>query len=342
MNNNHWTPDNYLKQLYSETVTKHHQQYDGRRQLLKSQFIKAIGLPQQIGGEPVSFKLLEEKELDEYIRQRVEVKITDYIRIPVYVLYPKEPNEKETKGSAVLALHGHGYGSKEIVGLHADGSENLDEPGIHKNFAIDLVRKGFIVVCPELVGFGERKLKKDSEESSHTDNSCYTLASQLLLFGQTLAGLRVFECMRVIDFMMTLKGVNHQRVGCMGFSGGGLVAVYTSIIDERINATIISGYTNTFQGSIMARKHCLDNYIPSILNLAEMPELIGLIAPRPLFVEAGVKDELFPNNHVKTAIDKLERTYKEMGSLHAFDHEVFDGGHEVSGKKSYDWLKRVL
>ena len=85
-----------------------------------------------------------------------------------------------------------------------------------------------------------------------------------------------------------------HKIGCMGISGGGLVAAFTSILDERIKATVISGYTSTFKGSIMDRRHCLDNYIPGILEYTEMPDLIGLIAPRALFIEAGTADHLFP------------------------------------------------
>ncbi|MEI8270921.1 MAG: hypothetical protein WCG45_06165 [bacterium] len=33
--------------------------------------------------------------------------------------------------------------------------------------------------------------------------------------------------------------------------------------------------------------------IPGIFKLADMPEFSGLIAPRPLFVESGTKDDIF-------------------------------------------------
>src|SRR5690625_5766073 len=103
------------------------------------------------------------------------------------------------------------------------------------------------------------------------------ISSQLLLMGKTIAGLRIQECRQVIDYMQLLKEVDGQRIGCMGISGGGLVAAFTSALDDRIKATVISGYTSTFKGSIMDRRHCLDNYVPGILQYTVMPELIGLI-----------------------------------------------------------------
>ena len=57
---------------------------------------------------------------------------------------------------------------------------------------------------------------------------------------------------------------------------------------------MVSGYLNTFRDSIGSLAHCIDNYVPGILNWAEMHDIAGLIAPRPLFVESGEKDNIFP------------------------------------------------
>ena len=64
---------------------------------------------------------------------------------------------------------------------------------------------------------------------------------------------------------------------------------------------MISGYLNTFRDSIMSLSHCIDNYVPGILNWAEMYDVAGLIAPRPLFVESGIKDDIFPIEASKQA-----------------------------------------
>ena len=53
----------------------------------------------------------------------------------------------------------------------------------------------------------------------------------------------------------------------------------------------------------MSIAHCIDNYVPGILNWAEMYDVAGLIAPRPLFSEAGEQDTIFP---IAASIDKLQ------------------------------------
>src|SRR5699024_11678877 len=125
------------------------------------------------------------------------------------------------------------------------------------------------------------------------DISLYMIASQLLLVGKTIAGLRIQECRQAIDYIQSLQQVDDERIGCMGISGGGLVTAFTSVLDERIKATVVSGYTSTFKGSIMDRRDCLDNYVPGILQYSEMPELIGLIVPIPIFIVSGKVIHLF-------------------------------------------------
>lgn len=335
-----WSPDLFLQQLYQETIPSQRATYDSQWKMkLKEQVQVSLG---DFTGFKVDLEpsILEKVEHDRYIRLRVELTTAPDLKMPVYVLLPT--SKPEEKKPAVLALHGHGYGSKEIVGLHPGGLENHGDPGIHKNFAVELVKKGVVVVAPELIGFGDRKLEADRNAESVNANSCFEIASQLLLLNKTLAGLRVFECRRVLDYIESLTEIDREKIGCMGLSGGGLVATFTSALDERVKATVISGYTNTFKGSIMARRHCLDNYLPGILQYAELPELIGLISPRPLFIEAGYDDHLFPVNESQVALSKLKEIYQSQKSLNSLSYHFFDGGHEICGEKSFSWIVNSL
>jgi dienelactone hydrolase len=333
--------EEYLDALYVQTVKHHTGNYDLKwKKNLKARFQELLGefsMSRKVEQEPIILEKIEKKD---YVRLRVEIPSTDSLRIPLYVLIPK--GKENSRLPAVLALHGHGYGSREIVGLHPDGTDNEENPGIHNNLAVKLVQKGMVVVAPEIIGFGDRKLSKEYNPDSPTSNSCFSIASKLLLMGKTLAGLRVFESQRVLDYVLALDDIDPEKIGCIGFSGGGLVAAFTAILDERIRATVITGYTNTFKGSIMDRNHCLDNYIPGILELAEMPELIGSIAPNPLFIEAGINDHLFPLKEVKKAVTSIQMVYDDFHAVEQLHTHFFDGKHEISGEESFDWLYKTL
>lgn len=284
---------------------------------------------------PLAPLLLERTERPDHIRERVEITTYEGLRMPMYILFP-QGSEREPR-PVMLALHGHGYGSREIVGIDPDGAERKELPGLHKDFALEWVRRGFIVIAPELLGFGDRRLTED-HTADPKKSSCQRLALALLMAGETLAGYRIYETMRALDYVHLREEADTNRIGCMGISGGGMIASLVSALDERIGAAIVSGYANTFEDSILSRSHCLDNYIPGILREARMADLIGLIAPRPLLIEAGSEDKVFPVTGAKRAYTILEQIYEAAGVKEKLAADFFTGGHEISGQIAYDWL----
>lgn len=337
-----WNPDAYFSSLEEQlkpafSFEGQAEEWPAWREQLKTRFIEQLGgFPEQRAD--LSPVLLERKELEGYVRERVEITTYTGLRMPMYVLIPRN---KKGPFAPVVALHGHGYGSKEIVGLEPDGNERQGEPGRYKDFAIQLAERGFLVLVPELLGFGDRRLLADQHKPPE-ESSCNFISARLLMQGQTIAGYRVYETMRAIDYLAERPDADLNRIGCMGISGGGLVAGFTAAVDERIHSTVISGYTNTFKGSILTRLHCFDNYVPGILQTVEMPDLISLICPRSLFIEAGKEDTVFPFEPVLQAHQRLEEVYRTVGAKDKLAYHFFDGGHEISGAESYDWLEQHL
>ncbi|WP_342565229.1 alpha/beta hydrolase family protein [Paenibacillus sp. FSL R7-0345] len=287
--------------------------------------------------EPV---LLERVACSGYVRERIEITTYKGLRMPLYLLIPEQASA--SPAPAVIAVHGHGYGSREITGLHPDGSERQSDPGLHKDFAVSLVKEGFVVAAPEVLGFGDRRLAEDRASGEPGKNSCFRLSSALLMAGQTMAGYRIYETMRVVDYLQTRNEVHSGKTGIMGISGGGLVAGFTAALDERIACAVVSGYANTFAASILSRNHCLDNYIPGILLEAEMPDLLGLIAPRGLFLESGAADPLFGPEGARQALARLQEIYRAAGHAGQVGADFFPGGHEIHGGLAFAWLRGQL
>jgi dienelactone hydrolase len=335
-----WNPDEYLKHLYESVRPVESFRADSQleweewRGRLRKQLVELLGgFPVEVPS--LSPVLLESEDCGMYIRQRIQIQTYPRLYMPIYVLIPKE-----SKGrlGAVIACHGHGYGSKDIVGLNPDGTKKSENPGYQKDFAVELVNQGFLTIAPELFGFGDRKLKEDAKAA----NSCQRLSTFLLAIGQTMAGYRVFETLRCVDYILTREEVDAERIGCMGISGGGLVCSFATAIDDRISAAVVSGFTNTFQASILSMHHCVDNYVPGLSIVAEMPDLLSLIAPKPLLIEAGTRDPIFPVHATKEAYEKLQNIYHLLGAVDNLELDLFEGEHEISGKLAYDWLRRVL
>ncbi|WP_338543510.1 dienelactone hydrolase family protein [Paenibacillus tundrae] len=337
--------ESYLKERTSQQGRSTYQPGDSLEQWSRQLRLR---IKERLGGFPdIASALnpvrLEHTVCDGYIRERVEITTYEGLRMPVYMLFPAERDASSENSirPAVIACHGHGYGSREVTGMEPDGAPRAGDPGLHKDFAVSLVKRGYIVAVPELLGFGDRRLEEDRDAAPGV-SSCTKIAAHLLMVGETLAGHRVYEMMRVFDYLSERADVDSERIGMMGISGGGLVTAFTAALDERCRAAVVSGYASTFQGSILDRNHCLDNYIPGILLESELPDIIGLMVPRPLFIEAGSDDRVFPLSSAKEAYARLTEIYEQQGAAELLDADFFAGGHEISGAIAYDWLERFL
>ncbi|WP_339207611.1 alpha/beta hydrolase family protein [Paenibacillus sp. FSL K6-3182] len=337
-----WNGDSYLTKLYDEAIARHQQLRtlqlrNERRPKLKSALRELVG---QFEPNPAHIpKVLERVQCDGYVRERVELSATPELTFAAYVLIPIDVQGPQP---SVLALHGHGYGSRQIVGLRQDGSQDDENPGSHQHFAVQLVKRGMVVIAPDVIGFGERRLHADLALNPDTPSSCYRLSTQLMMLGKTLTGLRVSEALKAFHYLSTRKEVDADRIGLMGFSGGGLIGFVTAVLEARINATVLTGFASTVKDSIFAVHHCIDNYTPSLLVHAELPELIGLIAPRPLFLESGENDPIFPLAGFRKAEAEIQAIYEADGAGDRLLTDVFPGKHEISGRLAYDWLKQTL
>ncbi|MBA3945723.1 MAG: acetylxylan esterase [Herpetosiphonaceae bacterium] len=269
-----------------------------------------------------------------YRRQYIEFASDEGSVVPAWLLIP---DGITTPRPAVIALHGHGYGVDDIVGINPDGTDRTGPPGYHADFALALCRRGFVVIAPELLAFGRRRELSDIARGTG-ESSCHDAALWGIMLGRPLLGRRVYDVLRTLDYLATRPEVDPASIGIMGLSGGGTVTLCAAALDERLRAIVLSGYLCTFRDSILAIDHCLCNYVPGLLEDAEMYDLAALFAPRPLLVEAGTLDQIFPIVSVKVAYERVAHAYAAAGVADHLDHDFFEGSHQISGAKAYDFL----
>jgi len=336
-----WTSDAFIHDLHEQAATSRKQTLDKlspeeqHNQTLAALKQSLGAMPQQ--SWPLKPQMIERKEYPDFYMERIAYTTMEHVNVPVLVLIPKHD---DGPWPVVLACHGHGNGQQDAVGLDASDNE-LIEPGSHQRFAVQLVRQGLLVVIPEVMGFGVRRIEEDIKDNRNY-TSCAALSAHLLMHGRTLAGMRVYEAMRALDYIQSRADARKESIGVFGFSGGSLIGAYTAALDERIKAIALSGWMNTFEESILAMRHCIDNYLPSILLHAEQPDLVRLLAPRPLFIEAGEHDHIFPVQAVKRTVTLLEQWYAEHGASEQLGHDIHSGKHEISGRSSVPWLYSKL
>ncbi len=241
------------------------------------------------------------------------------------------PSGEHDSGMTILALNGHGPGVSAMTGEYRPEE-------CHHSYGRTLAEAGFTVVMPEIIGFGRCRLEEDRQ--SPGDNSCRTLALKLLPLGYSLTGLRLWQLLVTLDLMERQFWLG--RLGCFGFSGGGHQAYLLTALDGRISALGLAGYCSTFGESILKQTHCPDNYIPGLLTLTDQPEIAHLVAPRPLYIEAGLNDRVFPFKGAQIAMERMGACYDQAGCGDRFVTYVPEGGHEIQGRDMIRWYKEVL
>ena len=92
----------------------------------------------------------------------------------------------------------------------------------------------------------------------------------------------------------------------------------------------------------MSISHCIDKYIPGVLNYAEMYDVAGLIAPRPLWVESGESDNIFPVAASRASSAKVKKMYEVFGAGEKTGQEVFEDPQRFSGKMGLPFLAKHL
>jgi len=254
-----------------------------------------------------------------------------------YVLLPKAAGPH----AAMICVPGHGRGVDDMVGIDDHGRDRTDKPAYQHDFAIQAVEQGMAAIAIEPMGFGCRRDPAARKEGlGHS--SCQPAAGAALLLGETMIAWRVFDIIRTIDWIGTRHDMDPKRVGCMGISGGGTCTLFSAALDPRIQVAFVSGYLNTFHDSIFSLSHCIDNYVPGILNWAEQYDVAGLIAPRALFAESGERDPIFPVAAARESFAKVKRVYEVFGAADKCGHEVHPNEHVFWGKQGLPFAAAQL
>jgi dienelactone hydrolase len=130
--------------------------------------------------------------------------------------------------------------------------------------------------------------------------------------------------------------VDPARVAMIGLSYGGFYTLYTAALEPRIKVAIAS-CSFRHAGQTGAARTQKPAGRPTDLSSAE---LVRLISPRPLQVQSGIRDQGFPIDDVRQAVEASRAWY--AGHAERFDFEAFDGAHEFRGDIAWPFLRKHL
>jgi dienelactone hydrolase len=152
---------------------------------------------------------------------------------------------------------------------------------IDSQYARRLAASGCRVVLPRLINRDERSKGITNREW------IYRSAFEL---GRGMIGYELQKILAIVDWFDQSSG-GARRIGVIGWSEGGLLALYAGAIDPRIDCVCVSGYFDSRQ---RIWQEPIDRNIFGLLNEFGDAELASMIAPRRLIIEAArVREEAF-------------------------------------------------
>ena len=304
----------------------------------KEDFLNLLGEFPPAG--PLEPEILERVEEEGFIRERV-IYQSGGEEVPTYLLLPTSGDRPYP---AVVAIHQHNLefhlGKSEVARLSGDPD---------MAYGVELVKRGFVVIAPDLKCFEERRPSpEEREKNEFFRNAAYErfIFCEYLLKGSTLQARYLYDLTRAVDYLQQREEVDPERIGAIGHSLGGQETLFLMSFDERVKAGVASCGTSLWK--IMIEEgisHNFAAYLPGMLKIGDLDEIFSLIFPRALMIIAGEKDPLFPVEGVSQMIRLLARIYQSAKVPEKFKFLIHPKGHCFPAKMrelAYTWLKRWL
>lgn len=352
--------------VYSKLIHPEHSAY---KYTAREKVKDILGfMPQSV---PLNAETIASVRMNGYTEETIEFDSSPFNRVTGSFLIP----DGEGPFPAIIALHDHSgyyyFGRQKIL-------EMKDEPDSLTHFkkesydgvswASEAARRGYAVLCIDAYYFGTRRadFSKISDEmldrygripselaegsSEYIDrfngfggNFESLLVRHINISGASWPGILNFDDRRSIDYLFTRTEVDTARIGCCGLSLGGLRSALLAGLDERIKCSVVAGWMTTFNSLLFnnLRYHTFMLYATGLSRHADLPDIVALTAPNPLFVQQCSNDILYNPEGMKESCAKIQSVYGELGKSDLFKSGFYDNGHKFTiqmQKEAFEWL----
>jgi dienelactone hydrolase len=207
---------------------------------------------------------------------------------------------------------------------------------LYKAFGARLADRGYVVFAPQNPYTG--------------GDSFRVLQRKANPLGLSLFSFITRQHERILEWLAAQPFVDGRRMGFYGISYGGKTAMRVPALLPQYALSICSADFNEYAYKVAGSDYpfgfmFVEEYEIPEFNLANTfnhAELAGLIAPRPFMVERGHGDPVAPDEWVGFEYAKVRRLYARLGIPGETEIEFFNGGHEIHGVGTFEFLDRHL
>jgi cephalosporin-C deacetylase-like acetyl esterase len=315
---------NSLKLATIEDVTR-------RRQYVRDHILQAIGgLPERT---PLNPRTVATIEREGYRIEKVifESQPKFFVTANLYL-----PASGKAPYPAVLYPLGH-----ELGGKSNDTWQQM---------LATLARKGYVALTWDPVGQGERVQIYDADlhgsklRGSTTEHTIQGI--QCFLTGQHIARYTIWDGIRALDYLLSRKEVDPERVACTGNSGGGTHTAYLSALDDRIKVAAPSCYITSWHWMLKTiGPQDAEQVFPGWLaDGLDYPDFLYAFAPKPYLMLSAIRD-FFPIDGARESFAEAKAVYaalNEPDNLHMFEADDGHGYSQPRRLAAYEWFARRL
>lgn len=298
-------------------------------------------LPEPVDPDP---ELLTELEYRGVVMQRWLIDVADGLSAIAVVNRPLGPTPAGGY-PGLLCWHGHGsFGKEPVMGNASTAAIRAYVADSGLDYGLRMALAGYVTFGIDWMGAGDRNdsLKPNGRPLVAGD-WCDTLYLNATLLGRTVLGMNLAHGQRLLDFVSALDIVDADRIGVMGESYGGALATWSTLLDDRIKATEIICYSDTFADfALRDLNYCGSQITPGLFSLVDVSDLHGLIAPGPLLTDISAFDECFRIESSAPCVDRVEAIYAAAGASDKFGRQLFDHIHGWQERGSDAFFARHL
>ena len=285
-------------------------------------FCTSIGYPPPgtVPTTAATFDQIGEDRIGTYHRARIPV-LPGVHAEGIYIV------PKGLTGKAPLIISMHGGGGSPEVALFRGGANYHD-------MVRGGVKRGYVVFAPQHL-FSAVGFPNDIRQR---------IDDRMRLVGTSLTAVEIAKITRSLDVLLTRPEVDPTRVGMVGLSYGGYYALVTPALDTRIKVSVCSCYYGVQEGRYERDELSVpgDFKFPNRFTLFRDSDIVALICPRALQIQAGSKDGIDHREAGKLLAPQSARYYQKLGQPERFQHLVFEGGHEFHDESAWEFVKQHL
>lgn len=230
-----------------------------------------------------------------------------------------------------------GIKGKAPAVIYLSGHTNNGYRGYQKEI-LNLVYKGFIVFAIDPIAQGERYQYFDTEFSKTTidarDAEHSYIGAQQFMTGSSLAMFMTWDAIRAVDYLVTRKEVDTNRLGATGRSGGGTQCAYLAAFDDRIKAVAAANYFTNFKRMIQsAGPQCAEqDFFNALKHGIDNPDLLLVRAPNPALIIATTRDLTFNIQGAMETYEEVSKVYDLFNKSGDFGIVTDDAPHASTKK----------